>query len=173
MADDKQRCGAKCRDGSPCRNYAMDNGRCRMHGGKSLKGKDSKTWKSGIYSRYASKSLKDVLDQLQELPSEELLNADNELKLLQALIIESKALKNGTGELEEIEGLSKVIDRLVRAKQRAVALKIEEERLIPAEDVKLFLSFIEDLLINRIDEAEAYELLDEMQTFQISEHATN
>mgnify|MGYP001375376673 CR=1 FL=1 len=40
---DRQRCGAKCRDGHPCRapavwNYKYDkprNGRCRMHGGVS------------------------------------------------------------------------------------------------------------------------------------------
>jgi len=31
-----QRCGAHARQaGRPCRNWAMPNGRCRMHGGKS------------------------------------------------------------------------------------------------------------------------------------------
>ncbi|MCS1350286.1 HGGxSTG domain-containing protein [Mechercharimyces sp. CAU 1602] len=29
------RCGAKTRSGNPCKNNAMANGRCRMHGGKS------------------------------------------------------------------------------------------------------------------------------------------
>lgn len=29
------KCGAKTRSGGPCRNAAMANGRCRMHGGKS------------------------------------------------------------------------------------------------------------------------------------------
>jgi hypothetical protein len=29
------KCGAKCRSGEPCKNAAMKNGRCRMHGGKS------------------------------------------------------------------------------------------------------------------------------------------
>lgn len=29
------RCGAKTRSGEPCKNWAMSNGRCRMHGGKS------------------------------------------------------------------------------------------------------------------------------------------
>lgn len=28
-------CGARTRGGSPCRNIAMKNGRCRMHGGAS------------------------------------------------------------------------------------------------------------------------------------------
>lgn len=30
------RCGAKTRKGTPCQSPAMANGRCRMHGGKSL-----------------------------------------------------------------------------------------------------------------------------------------
>ncbi len=29
------RCGARTRQGSPCRSPAMPNGRCRMHGGLS------------------------------------------------------------------------------------------------------------------------------------------
>ncbi|WDL98138.1 HGGxSTG domain-containing protein [Alicyclobacillus sp. ALC3] len=28
-------CGAKTRDGHPCKNHSMKNNRCRMHGGKS------------------------------------------------------------------------------------------------------------------------------------------
>src|ERR1039458_5673586 len=32
---DCARCGAKTRVGRPCRSPAMNNGRCRMHGGKS------------------------------------------------------------------------------------------------------------------------------------------
>jgi len=30
-----KKCGAKTRSGNPCENWAMTNGRCRMHGGKS------------------------------------------------------------------------------------------------------------------------------------------
>ena len=42
------RCGAHCRTtGKPCLGYAMKNGRCRMHGGKStgrpiIHGRDTK-----------------------------------------------------------------------------------------------------------------------------------
>ena len=35
------RCGAKCRTtGAPCGNLALENGRCRLHGGRTPKGKD-------------------------------------------------------------------------------------------------------------------------------------
>jgi hypothetical protein len=35
LAHAAPRCGAKRRDGGSCRQPAMRNGRCRMHGGKS------------------------------------------------------------------------------------------------------------------------------------------
>ena len=46
------RCGARTRNGKPCRSPAMPNGRCRMHGGKSPgapKG-NRNAWKHGHYS---------------------------------------------------------------------------------------------------------------------------
>ncbi|MDQ3653669.1 MAG: hypothetical protein M3457_01140 [Chloroflexota bacterium] len=46
------RCGAKTKNsGAPCKSRAMPNGRCRMHGGKSLVGPASGTYKDGIYSK--------------------------------------------------------------------------------------------------------------------------
>jgi len=168
MTKDKTRCGAKCRDGSPCKNYAMANGRCRMHGGKSLKGTASKTWRSGLYSKYAGSQLRDVLAELEGVDNEELIKADNELKLLQALIIQSKALQDGTGDLEDLDTISKVIDRLVKAKQRSQKIMLEQERLIPASDIKIFLNFVETTLIRFTGQDEAFDIMSELKNFKIS-----
>jgi hypothetical protein len=46
-------CGAKTRCGMPCRSPAMINGRCRMHGGRSLAGEESPRFKHGRYTREA------------------------------------------------------------------------------------------------------------------------
>ena len=54
-----RRCGAKTRAGHPCKNWGMDNGRCRMHGGKStgpqtpegLERIRKASWKHGRYSQ--------------------------------------------------------------------------------------------------------------------------
>jgi hypothetical protein len=35
LAQSCPRCGARTRSGAPCKSPAMQNGRCRMHGGKS------------------------------------------------------------------------------------------------------------------------------------------
>ena len=44
-------CGARTRTGAPCKGWAMKSGRCRMHGGKSYRGRWSPTFKHGLYSR--------------------------------------------------------------------------------------------------------------------------
>ncbi len=45
-------CGAWSRSvGRPCRQFAMANGRCDMHGGKSLCGRDHPNWKHGLRSK--------------------------------------------------------------------------------------------------------------------------
>lgn len=43
-------CGAKKRDGGACQQPAMRNGRCRLHGGKSLSGIVHPSFRHGQYS---------------------------------------------------------------------------------------------------------------------------
>jgi hypothetical protein len=53
----KKRCGAKTRSGGTCRNWAMANGRCRLHGGKSLAGPASPSFKHGRHSKWLPKEV--------------------------------------------------------------------------------------------------------------------
>ncbi len=54
------RCGAHARTtGKPCKKAAMANGRCRNHGGRSPKGKDSPRYKHGFRT-------KEVIDMCRE-----------------------------------------------------------------------------------------------------------
>ncbi|MGI8622675.1 MAG: HGGxSTG domain-containing protein [Solirubrobacteraceae bacterium] len=49
-------CGAKTRDGDPCKNWGMQpSGRCRMHGGKSRCWFASPRYEHGWYSKYDPK----------------------------------------------------------------------------------------------------------------------
>jgi len=65
-------CGAKTRSGRPCKTAAMANGRCRMHGGKSLGGLASPVLKHGRYSKVLPRQLvsnyKEMLEDAR-LPS--------------------------------------------------------------------------------------------------------
>lgn len=51
-------CGARTRNGRPCRARPMPNGRCRMHGGKSLVGPASPSYRHGRYTSFLPDRLK-------------------------------------------------------------------------------------------------------------------
>lgn len=44
-------CGAKTRQGGICKQPAMKNGRCRLHGGKSKAGKEHGRYKYGRFTK--------------------------------------------------------------------------------------------------------------------------
>lgn len=65
-------CGAKTRDGTPCKGKAMPNGRCRMHGGNRKKGIEHPSYKNGRYSKYLPQHLGEIAFSAEQNP--ELLN---------------------------------------------------------------------------------------------------
>lgn len=79
-------CGAKKRDGSPCKAAAMKNGRCRIHGGKSLSGAASGTFKHGRFSTCAPAKLASKIEQ--GLSDPELLSLRDDVALQDAFILE-------------------------------------------------------------------------------------
>ena len=62
------RCGAITRSGGKCGHYAMPNGRCRYHGGKSTGAKNPRV-KHGMYTKAAleeQKALRNMIRQMNE-----------------------------------------------------------------------------------------------------------
>ena len=49
-------CGARTRSGGACRQPAMKNGRCRLHGGKSKAGREHGRYKHGMFTMEAIES---------------------------------------------------------------------------------------------------------------------
>lgn len=77
-------CGAKTRSGKPCCNRPMPNGRCRMHGGASLRGEASPAYKHGRHSRYMPERLQQIYNQALE--DSELIGVRQEIALIDALL---------------------------------------------------------------------------------------
>jgi hypothetical protein len=67
-------CGARTRVGGSCRQPAMKNGRCRLHGGKSLSGQAHGRYRHGLrtketveQNRRVAQLLKESKNLLQEI----------------------------------------------------------------------------------------------------------
>lgn len=78
-------CGAKTRSGTLCKKAGLKNGRCALHGGKSLSGVNHPNFKTGLYA-------KDTPSQFHER-AERFMNADpfdlvSEIALLRTLLAE-------------------------------------------------------------------------------------
>lgn len=72
-------CGAKTRSGEPCKNKAMANGHCRMHGGKStgappakLK-KNTNSKKHGLFAKYLPQETMEIMNDIETMKPADIL----------------------------------------------------------------------------------------------------
>lgn len=108
-------CGAKTRSGQTCRNRAMQNGRCRMHGGKATgapTGNRNAATPGSIYSRYFTEEEKDLAAQI------ELGKVDEELRLTRIRLMRALAREAEYGNTLELDSEKRepvIIDGVVVA----------------------------------------------------------
>lgn len=71
----RKRCGAKTRAGTPCKNGAMANGRCRMHGGKSTgpPKHNQNAKRHGFFSKHIPKETLEIMNSLDEVSPADLI----------------------------------------------------------------------------------------------------
>src|SRR5690625_2403969 len=69
----RKKCGAKTRDGGTCKNWAMPNGRCRMHGGKSTGAPPEKMKKNsnarthGLFAKYLPDETLEIMNSINDI----------------------------------------------------------------------------------------------------------
>lgn len=93
-------CGAKTRSGQPCQNRAMENGRCRMHGGKNKpapKGNQYAAKPGSLYSQFLTD------DENAIAASLEFGQVDEELRLTRIRLMRALQRENDLGDTLEIE----------------------------------------------------------------------
>lgn len=155
-----QFCGAKTRSGEPCKNAAMPNGRCRMHGGKS-------TGRPIIHGRYSLKHRQSLAKK-----QEEFLNDPNpgdltaELALMRSLLQDylDRYVEGVTLPLEDIERIMGMIENISRLVER-VAKIINQTALTQAEVLLLQKAFIAVLDEFLEDDNQRILAVDKLQSY--------
>lgn len=101
------RCGAKTRKGTPCKNGAMPNGRCRLHGGKSTgppkKNQNSK--KHGFYSKYLPEDAQEIINDMQGQSASDLIYSQIEIQF--AAIIRAQKIMYVKDSDDNVQFLTK------------------------------------------------------------------
>lgn len=115
-------CGAKTRSGEPCENASMLNGRCRIHGGKSLKGIASPKFVNGRHSKYMPQHL--LPRYLEALNDPELLNLQSDIALVESRLTELLQVipnNESSGLWTEVKSNLKILGQGLKANNQSLA----------------------------------------------------
>lgn len=110
----------------------MANGRCRLHGGKSLAGVAAPAFRHGRYSRVLPTGLADVYHRL--LATDDLVALHDELALLQARVAELCARLDDGGDARAIwEEVRATVDQLRRVAEVELKRRRDAREVLTAE----------------------------------------
>lgn len=124
----KKRCGAKCRDGSRCKAWAMKgHARCRMHpGNRKAKAEAPNAKRSGA-STVTAKSVKSLRQRKEEaLSNPELLSLRDQIATSEAMIKQAEEALFDHAETFEFDDVEKAWDKLFAFVQKAGLADAEE-----------------------------------------------
>lgn len=139
-------CGAKTRNGGTCKKWAMENGRCRLHGGASLRGSEHPNFKHGLYTKYTPAKIAEKIENFLEADP---LNLENELALTRALLAEFISRFEHTpldvfaiGAMADlVANIGKTVERIARIKNET-ALTAAEVTYLAARCAELVSRYI-------------------------------
>jgi hypothetical protein len=126
-------CGATTRRATACKNPAMENGRCRMHGGLTPKGTDLPQFKHGRYST----SLPDRLSTRykEALADEERHDLRDEIALSEAKIDDLLAGIESRDESLAWKDVERWIARKTRTVEADVRIAATKGQMVSVEEM--------------------------------------
>lgn len=148
-----QTCGAKTRGGAPCKNAAMPNGRCRMHGGKTPSGIASPHFKTGRYSKSIPTRLAAVYEASKDDP--DLLALDDEIALTDAQInivlseLEAGDVDTRAAKRHELDTLIERRRRLVDSETRR---RVNAQEMMSAQEVLTFIGAVVGIIRSHVQD---------------------
>lgn len=130
----------------------MENGRCRMHGGKSLKGAEHPNFKSGNYSIYREHISDKLKEKVAAFQDADPLDLTHELALTRALLAEflSRFVTGTNLDGISISIASDLIDRI--NKTVATISKIKNDTALTGAEVTFLAVSMVALLDRYVDD---------------------
>src|SRR5690606_7818790 len=116
----RKKCGAKTRNGGTCKNWAMANGRCRMHGGKSTgpPKNNQNAKKHGFFSKYIPVETLEIMGMLEEKSPEDLIW--DQIMIQYAAIIRAQ-------KIMFVDDKNEIVKELKRERETENGIEVEYE----------------------------------------------
>lgn len=125
-------CGAKTRSGEPCKNRAMANGRCRMHGGKSTGAppekmkKNKNSNKHGLFAKYLPEETLNIMNDIDTISPLDILWTN--IKMQFASIVRAQQIMYVHDRDDRTETLKKLkVENTLDKNGKPIQIPIEKE----------------------------------------------
>jgi hypothetical protein len=153
----KKICGAKNRQGEPCGNSQMPNGRCKYHGGLTPVGPASPHYKNGRRSKLM-KEIKGLGEHYERALSDpDLLRLDDEIALVDARI--AQLLEKASTPRSSIDGLWPQLDALIESRRKLVDTESKRMKdlhaMVSVDRVMLIVSYLADSVKKHVKDTAA------------------
>lgn len=155
-------CGAKTRKGTPCKRYAMDNGRCILHGGRNVNDKrglkvPGRPITHGLYSRYARGSIAELAKKYLE--DKNFLSLKEEIAVTRALL--SRILENidanSEPEFDDTRNLAILTDSIRKLVESFVKIESTKRFALSPDEVARVMRAVADIIKKYVTDEELYE----------------
>lgn len=171
-------CGAKTKSGKPCQGKAMDNDRCRMHGGRNVK--DSRELaestrnvpgrppKHGKYSKYLKHTLKDKYEDFMSDP--DMLSLKDELAQTRALTARfMEKFDEDKYTIDDLESINKLTSEIRKLADTINKIELSRKLALSPEDVRRILALIADIITRFVtDEDTRLEIIEEIRKIRVT-----
>lgn len=143
-------CGAKTRAGTPCKRLARTStGRCKLHGGASLKGTDHPGYKHGRYSKHLPRGIREKIEGFEDSDALDLLPELNIQRALFAEYIE-RLQTDGPPTAATISLLVNWSNDIGRMVERIV--KMKNDSALTGAEITYIATRIADVVASYIDD---------------------
>lgn len=151
-------CGAKNRSGQPCKRPAgwgtdhVGTGKCKLHGGASLKGAQHPNFKTGVNSIYRDYLPDGIKSKVEAFENADPLDLTHELAVTRALLADflSRFVEGTRLDAISISIASDLVDRI--NKTVATISKIKNDTALTGAEVTFLAAGIVALLDRYVDD---------------------
>ncbi|MBM4241694.1 MAG: hypothetical protein FJ150_08555 [Euryarchaeota archaeon] len=160
MNEEKKICGAKKVNGQPCRCHPMDNGRCRLHGGRNIDDKrpnlPGRPPTHGMYSKY----LKGKIFER----SEEFMIDKDFLSLRSEIAIARSLMANFLEKFDEdkvtfdtIESIKALLEQIRKLNDTYVRIETQRKYALSPEEVIRVIKEVALIIREEVKDDEIYK----------------
>lgn len=179
MSKTHKLCGAKSkRTGKPCKGLALDNGRCRMHGGMNTNDKrflpDSKRNPvgrppmHGKYSKYLKQRFKDKYEAFVNDP--DITNLSDELAQLRAVMAHIlEELEQEKYTQDDMDNFSKLAELIRKTADSIFKIETAKKYAMSPEEVQRVMRTIAGIIMRHVEDDDLRsKIVDEIQKIKVS-----